>query len=157
MAASSFFQSSYLAQALKRQLVRRDAGRLAAAFLTKIGPKSRVQPRLVGTMKKSTAARFAPLFSGCGGALASLVAVLHQDAHALDAREMAHDVGIDPGNRREFAGPVGALVRPGEPGGFVRLPFGGHAVALSAGSVQTGLARVALRRSSIEPRSRAGA
>jgi hypothetical protein len=52
-----------------------------------------------------------------------------EDAHALDAREMTHDFGVDPWNGREFAGPVGAFVRPAEPGGFVWLPFGGHAIA----------------------------
>src|ERR1700733_2357097 len=45
-AASSFFQSSYFAQALKCQFV----GAVSPFLLrTKIGAKSRIQPRLVGT------------------------------------------------------------------------------------------------------------
>src|SRR6476661_9509731 len=34
-----------------------------------------------------------------------------------------------PWDRREFPGPIGKLVRPAEPGGFVTLPFGGHSKA----------------------------
>src|ERR1700680_2288748 len=56
-AASSFFQSSYFAHALKRQFVAAVSPLLPR---TKIGPKSRIHPRLVGTRKKSTAERFAP-------------------------------------------------------------------------------------------------
>jgi hypothetical protein len=56
-----------------------------------------------------------------------------EDSHAFDPREMAHDFGVDPGDRREFAGPIGALVRPAEPCGFVRFPFGGHAEAEGVG------------------------
>src|SRR5579872_2781729 len=45
-AASSFFQSSYFAQALKCQFV---ATISSLPLRTKIGPKSRIHPRLVGT------------------------------------------------------------------------------------------------------------
>ena len=54
-------------------------------------------------------------------------AVVYEDAYALDARQFAHDFGIDPGNRGEPAGPVAAVMRPGDPGSLVRFPFGGHA------------------------------
>jgi hypothetical protein len=42
--------------------------------------------------------------------------------------QMANDFGVDPWDRFEFAGPIGAVVWPGEPGGGMGLPFGGHAV-----------------------------
>ncbi len=45
------------------------------------------------------------------------------------AAELAHDLAVDPWNGREAAGPIVAIVRPGDPGGLVRLPFGGHAEA----------------------------
>src|SRR5712692_5207470 len=41
--------------------------------------------------------------------------------------QVADDFRVDPGNWLEFSGPVAAVVRPGEPGGRVGLPFGGHA------------------------------
>src|SRR5882724_13615309 len=42
---------------------------------------------------------------------------------------MPNDFRERPGNRREFAGPVGKFVGPAEPGRVVALPFGGHAKA----------------------------
>ncbi len=45
----------------------------------------------------------------------------------------AHDLGVDPGDRRELARPVASLVRPGDPGRRVRLPLGGHAEAERCG------------------------
>ena len=41
--------------------------------------------------------------------------------------EMADDLGVDPGDGLELAGPVVGVVGPGDPGGGVRLPLGGHA------------------------------
>ena len=61
--------------------------------------------------------------------------VLHQDADALDSRQLAHDLAIHPGDGRELAGPVVAIVRPGEDGGLVRLPLRGHAEAQAARGV----------------------
>ena len=55
--------------------------------------------------------------------------------HALMGSEQADDFRIEPGDGLEFAGPVFGIVRPGEPCGLVRLPFGGHAVAEGAGSL----------------------
>ena len=57
------------------------------------------------------------------------------DVDHLDAAQVADDLGVDPGDRRELAGPVVAVVRPGDPGRRVRLPFGGHAVAERGGLV----------------------
>ena len=55
--------------------------------------------------------------------------VIDQDVHALARREQADDLRVDPRNRLEFSRPVFGIVRPGQPGGLVRLPLGGHAVA----------------------------
>ncbi len=48
---------------------------------------------------------------------------------ALVSREIADDLGVDPWNRRELAGPIAVIVGPRQPGGGVGLPFGGHAIA----------------------------
>src|SRR5207245_10148115 len=56
-------------------------------------------------------------------------AVFNEEKNALDARQVANDFPEGPRNNRKFPGPVGYLVRPAEPGGFVRLPFGGHSEA----------------------------
>ena len=39
--------------------------------------------------------------------------VIYQDAHALRAMQMAHDLSVHPGDGGEFARPVVAAVRPG--------------------------------------------
>src|SRR5438045_4525912 len=56
-----------------------------------------------------------------------LSGILYQDVHGFTAREIADDLGVDPGDWSEAAWPVRVVVRPREPGGFVRLPFRGHA------------------------------
>ena len=61
-------------------------------------------------------------------------AVFNEEKNALDARQVANDFREGPRNNRKFPGPVGYLVRPAEPGGFVRLPFGGHSEAEGKGS-----------------------
>ena len=57
------------------------------------------------------------------------LAVFDDDVDLLVAGEQAHDLRIEPGDGLEFSGPVLGIVGPGEPGGFVRFPFGRHAVA----------------------------
>ncbi len=52
--------------------------------------------------------------------------VVDQDAHPLAPRQVADHLAVDPGDRRQLARPVARLVRPGDPGGGVRLPLGGH-------------------------------
>ncbi len=59
--------------------------------------------------------------------------IVDQDVDPLDAREVTNDLGVDPRNRLELARPVGAIVRPRDPGGVVRLPLGGHAIAERGG------------------------
>src|SRR5260370_25011960 len=56
--------------------------------------------------------------------------IIYDQIHTLMPRQVADDFGIDPWDRIELARPVAAKVRPGEPRGFMRLPFGGHAVFL---------------------------
>ena len=50
-------------------------------------------------------------------------------AHRLGPGQVAHDLGVDPGDGAELPGPVLAVVGPGQPGGRVGLPLGGHAPA----------------------------
>ena len=62
-----------------------------------------------------------------GGGAALGGEIVDEDMDALDAGEMADDLGEDPGDGLELAGPVGGVVGPGDPCGGVRLPLGGHA------------------------------
>ena len=54
--------------------------------------------------------------------------VVDEDVDVFDAGEMADDLGVDPGDGLEFSGPVFGVVGPGDPGGGVGRPLGGHAV-----------------------------
>src|SRR6185503_18204338 len=63
------------------------------------------------------------------GGAALFFLILHKYVHTFLRREQAHDFSIEPRNRLEFAWPVFRIVRPCKPGGFMGLPFGGHAVA----------------------------
>lgn len=60
------------------------------------------------------------------------VGVVDEDVDVFDLREVADDLAIDPGDGLELAGPVLGVVGPGDPGGGVGAPFGGHAVVLIA-------------------------
>ena len=59
--------------------------------------------------------------------------VVDEDMDVFDLGEVADDFGVDPGDGLEFAGPVLGVVGPGDPGGSVGGPLGGHAVVLFAG------------------------
>ena len=48
--------------------------------------------------------------------------------------KVAHNIRVDPRNRREFPGPVRFFMRPREPCGRVRFPFRRHPVAKSTGA-----------------------
>ena len=61
------------------------------------------------------------------------VGVVDEDVDVFAAGEVADDLGVDPGDGLEFSGPVFGVVGPGDPGGGVGLPLGGHAVVLGAG------------------------
>src|SRR5262249_46242139 len=52
----------------------------------------------------------------------------NEQADGLARREVADDLGVDPGDGRELARPVGGVVGPGDPGRPVRLPLGWHAI-----------------------------
>jgi len=54
--------------------------------------------------------------------------IVDEDVHILHSRQVADDLAVDPGDRLEFAGPVFGVVGPGDPGGGVWGPLGGHAV-----------------------------
>ena len=54
---------------------------------------------------------------------------LDHDVDPLDPAQVPDDLGVDPGHRRELAGPVVAVVGPGDPGRLVRLPLGGHPIS----------------------------
>ena len=56
------------------------------------------------------------------------VGIVDEDVDGFDLGEVADDFGVDPGDGLEFSGPVLGVVRPGDPGGGVRSPLGGHAV-----------------------------
>ena len=127
MAAGSFasrLKLSYFAQPLKRQWVATVSPR--AVFDEKragvAGPAS------VGRMMKELDRVQIGVALAESPADAGLVAgTIHQNANPLDAREVAHDFAVEPRDGREFSRPIGFFVRPGHPGGRVRLPFGGHA------------------------------
>ena len=52
--------------------------------------------------------------------------VADHDVDRLGPAEQADDLGIHPRDGPELAGPILAVVRPGDPGRRVRLPFRGH-------------------------------
>ena len=58
--------------------------------------------------------------------------VVDEDVHIFDSRQVADDLAIDPGNGLKFSGPVFGVMGPGDPGGGVGSPLGGHAVILVA-------------------------
>src|SRR5437762_2440135 len=53
--------------------------------------------------------------------------IIDDQLDALMPRMMANDFRVDPRDRLELAGPVIAIMRPRQPGGPVRLPFGREA------------------------------
>jgi hypothetical protein len=54
------------------------------------------------------------------------------EVHIFRAGKMADDIGKDPGDGLKLSRPIIAVVRPGQPGSGVRLPFRGHAIAEQA-------------------------
>ena len=131
--ASSSCQSSYLAQALKRQSVARDCR----------PARWRHEERAVVARPDAIGrgmARIRPP-RDCAPTLSRIRArLLFQRRRSRTRirtrstrRKLAHDLAVDPRDGREPAGPVVAIVRPGDPGGLVRLPLGRHAEAGSRG------------------------
>src|SRR5580704_4167823 len=62
-----------------------------------------------------------------GGAIFG-VRVVDEDVDIFYLGEVADDLGVDPGDGLKFSGPVFGVVGPGDPGGGVGAPLGGHAV-----------------------------
>src|SRR5260370_1402757 len=63
--------------------------------------------------------------------------------------QMANDLGKDPRNGRELAGPVRPFMGPGDPSRLMRLPFRGHAIAESSRQVSHDRASGAKNRKSV--------
>ena len=142
---SSCCQLGYFAQALNRHLMaepRRavlepDAcGRPAEWSIGSNKGASRVaSPHPIGwpAMKANVVAERVGLAPGpCGQAFPMPRSLTISSTRSCRA-QVADDFGIDPGDRLELSRPVAAIMRPGEPGGGVRFPFGGHAIADSVG------------------------
>ena len=55
--------------------------------------------------------------------------IFDKEIDALDLGQVPDNFGESPRNDRKFPGPIGYLMRPAEPGGFVRFPLGGHVKA----------------------------
>jgi hypothetical protein len=66
------------------------------------------------------------LIQNAPGALLG-IGILDQNADTLHSREVPDNLAVEPRDGFEFPRPIRFLVRPGEPGGGVRLPFSGHA------------------------------
>ncbi len=141
---------SYLAQRVELPVDERRRARACwlggSSPTTNVGPESRSQTRSVAALKNRTASRLTPAASSRSATRRFIGAAADDDVHLLDAAQVADDLGVDPGNRSELAGPVVAVVRPGDPGRRVRLPFGGHAIAQRTGRLIRGRrSRVAAR------------
>src|ERR1043166_315002 len=61
-----------------------------------------------------------PLFTG---------RAVDEDSDLFRPTQLANDLAVDRGDGGELAGPVVAVVWPGDPGRFVGFPFRGHAEA----------------------------
>ncbi len=71
---------------------------------------------------------------------------IYENADEFADGDFADDFGVDPLDGFEFAGPVGGIVGPAEPGGFVGRPFGRHRETLRGGRWREGGAALAWRR-----------
>ncbi len=131
---ASFCQSGYLAQALKRQMVIA-AGSLGRAFRDHEDGSAVAGPATIGwpEVKVQSFGVHMGVTQDLERASASL-GIFHNDGDTFHPRQVADNLGIYPGDGGEFSRPVAAVVRPGQPGGSVRLPFGGHAVAQGRGN-----------------------
>jgi len=121
-----FFVIGVLGPAIEDEIVERDtarsvlhADRAGIAHPATIGrhvEKSYVVQVYVRFFQNGANARF-------GGA------IFDKKENAFNARKMAHDFREGPGNRSKFSRPIRQFMRPAKPCAFVRLPFGGHAIA----------------------------
>src|SRR5262249_21323184 len=81
----------------------------------------------------AAAKRFARSRPGCP--------VANDDVHVFIGSQVADDLGVNPVDGLKFSRPVGAVLRPADPGGCVRFPLGRHTVTKRAGS--RGIAKIA--------------
>ena len=109
----------------------------SAAGARKMQPESRVHTRSVRQRWKTTLSESASAFSRTALALSLRTLAVDDQIDALMPRQIADDLGIDPRNRLELPRPVAVEMRPGKPGGRVRLPLGRHAVAERGGKLWT--------------------
>src|SRR5262249_10539474 len=63
--------------------------------------------------------------------LALLGFILHENADAFAGRNFSYHLTINPADRVELVRPVGWVIRPAQPGGFVFLPLSRHRKAQS--------------------------
>src|SRR5216684_18227 len=91
-----------------------------------MGPESRIQPRSVGTRKKSTASRLAPDFFNMLRTRDS-ASRFSTSKYTRSTFDKCRTISERPGDGSKFSGPVGQFVGPAEPRGFMALPLGGHA------------------------------
>ena len=48
---------------------------------------------------------------------------LNQYPHGFPSHDLSYDLSVHPMNRGQFPRPIGLMMRPGQPGGCMRLPF----------------------------------
>src|SRR5690349_4427855 len=84
--------------------------------ITRPGAISRAAEKLHGIQIGADFLQNAP------GALLD-ISILDQDPDALHLGQLADDLAVDPGDGCEAARPIVTIVRPGDPGGFMRLPL----------------------------------
>src|SRR2546430_9578009 len=63
---------------------------------------------------------------------------VHEHPHDLARCQLADDLGVDPGDRPQAAGPVARVVGPADPCGVVPFPLGGHVKPEGGGSLHAG-------------------
>ncbi len=122
--ASSVLEFGYLAQPLKRQLSS------VRSFFVAVDEDGAIIARPTAVCRRVEEFDGCHLRAGFAQNLAGFLLrffVGDENADFFDARKMADDFAINPGNGRELAGPIGGFMRPREPGGVMRFPLGRHA------------------------------
>ena len=121
---SSSGQLSYFAQPLNAQFSEHDFA--CRRRWTPVGAESRSHTRSVGTTWK----RIRSSRAACAVEHLAADSTISSDWQRISTGscigEDARDLGVDPRNRTEFAGPVRLVMRPGDPGRAVRLPLRRH-------------------------------
>ena len=104
-----------------------------AGFVSNADRAGVAQPAAIGgNPEKINCVEICPGFVQDGSNARFGGAVFNEEINALDFGQMADNFREGPGDGRKFPGPIGELVRPAEPGGFVGFPFGRHSEAEGA-------------------------